>query len=44
MMIQKGDRPFDWIARLAVISGAAVLIVSLVALAATLLSVVAALL
>jgi hypothetical protein len=44
MMNQKGDRPFDWVARLAVFSGAAVLIVSLAALAATLLSVVAALL
>ena len=43
-MIPTGDKPFDWVAGLAVISGAAVLVVSLAALAATLLTVVAALL
>ena len=43
-MIQDGDRPFDWVAGMALISGAAVLIVSLAAFAATLLSVAAALL
>jgi len=39
-----GDRPFDWVAALAFISGIAVIIPSLAALAATLLTVVAALL
>jgi hypothetical protein len=39
-----GDRPFDWVAALAVISGGAVMIPSLLALAATLLGVAAALL
>jgi hypothetical protein len=38
------DRSFDWVAALALISGAAVLVPSLVALAATLLAVAAALL
>jgi hypothetical protein len=37
------DRPFDWVAALALVSGAAVLIPSLFALAATLLAVAAAL-
>jgi hypothetical protein len=37
------DRSFDWVAALALISGAAVLVPSFVALAATLLAVVAAL-
>ena len=39
-----GDKPFDWVAALAVIFGGAVMIPSLVALAATLLAVIAALL
>ena len=38
------DRPFDWVAALALVSGAAVIIPSLVALAASLLAVAAALL
>ena len=38
------DRPFDWVAALALISGAAVIVPSLVALAASLLAVAAALL
>jgi hypothetical protein len=43
-MTKAGDRSFDWVAALAVISGAAVVIPSLVALAAALLAVAAALL
>jgi hypothetical protein len=39
-----GDRPFDWVAALALISGGAVIIPCLVAFAATLLAVAAALL
>ena len=38
------DRSFDWVAALALVSGAAVIIPSLVALAASLLAVAAALL
>jgi hypothetical protein len=38
------DRPFDWVAALAVVSGAAVMVPSLAALAAILLAVAAALL
>ena len=41
---QSGDRPFDWVAALALISGVAVLIPSFVALAATVLVIAAALL
>jgi hypothetical protein len=37
------DRPFDWVAALALISGAAVMVPSLVALAVTLVAVAAAL-
>ena len=37
------DRPFDWVAALALVSGAAVIIPSLAALAATLLAVAATL-
>jgi hypothetical protein len=42
-MTKTGDRPFDWVAALAFISGAAVIIPSLAALTACLLAVVAAL-
>jgi hypothetical protein len=42
-MNKSGDRPFDWVAALAFISGAAVMIPSLAALAACLLAVAAAL-
>ncbi len=42
-MTKSGDRPFDWVAALAFISGAAVIIPSLAALAACLLTVAAAL-
>jgi hypothetical protein len=38
------SRPFDWVAALAVISGAAVMVPSLIALAVTLLAAAAALL
>jgi hypothetical protein len=41
---ESGDRSFDWVAALALISGVAVLIPSFVALAATLLAIAAALL
>jgi hypothetical protein len=41
-MTHSGDRPFDWVAALAFISGAAVIIPALAALAATLLAVAAA--
>jgi hypothetical protein len=40
----QNSRPFDWVAALAVISGAAVMVPSLVVLAITLLAVAAALL
>jgi hypothetical protein len=40
-MKEAGDRPFDWVAALALFSGAAVMIPSLLALAVTLLAVVA---
>jgi hypothetical protein len=43
-MTQAGDKPFDWVAGIALVSGAAVLILSLAALAACLLAVAAALL
>jgi hypothetical protein len=43
-MSQAGDRPFDWVAALAFVSGAAVIIPSLVALGASLLAVALALL
>jgi hypothetical protein len=43
-MTESGDRSFDWVAALALISGVAVLIPSFVALAATLLAIAAALL
>ena len=42
-MTEAGDRSFDWVAALAVVSGAAVIIPSLLALAASLLAVAAAL-
>lgn len=41
-MDETGDRRFDWVARLATISGAAVMIPSLAALAVTLIAVAAA--
>ena len=41
---ESGDRSFDWVAALALISGVAVLIPSFVALAATVLVIAAALL
>jgi hypothetical protein len=41
---ESGDRPFDWVAALALISGIAVLIPSFVALAGALLAIAAALL
>jgi hypothetical protein len=43
-MPQAGDRPFDWIAAVALASGAAVMIPSLAALVATLVAVAVALL
>ena len=43
-MTQPGDKPFDWVAGIALISGAVVLIVSLAALAVTLMTVVVTLL
>jgi hypothetical protein len=39
-MTRSGDRPFDWVAALAVISGVVVMVPSLVALAVVLLAVV----
>ena len=42
-MTHGGDRPFDWVAALAVLSGAAVMVPSLLALLATLLGIAAAL-
>jgi hypothetical protein len=42
-MTEAGDRSFDWVAALAVVSGAAVIIPSLLALAATIFAVAAAL-
>ena len=41
---ESGDRSFDWVAALALLSGAAVLIPSFVAFAATLLAIAVALL
>jgi hypothetical protein len=43
-MTESGDRSFDWVAALALLSGVAVLIPSFAALAATLLAIAAALL
>lgn len=43
-MIKSGDRPFDWAAALALVSGAAVIIPSLAALVVALLAVAAMLL
>jgi hypothetical protein len=43
-MTKSGDRPFDWVAALAFISGAAVVIPALAALAATLLAIAVVLL
>ena len=43
-MTKAGDKPFDWIAASAFISGAAVMVPSLAALAVALLAVVAVLL
>jgi len=40
-MTKSGDRPFDWVAALAFVSGAAVIIPAFAALAATLLTVAA---
>ena len=42
-MSEGADRPFDWVAALAVISGAAVIVPSLVALATSLVTVAAGL-
>ena len=43
-MSKAGDRPFDWVAAWALVSGAAVMVPSLAALAIALLAVAAALL
>jgi hypothetical protein len=44
IMTEAADRPFDWVAALALISGAAVIVLSLAALTATLLALAAVLL
>ena len=43
-MPQAADRPFDWVAAIALVSGAAVMIPSLAALVVNLVTVIAALL
>jgi hypothetical protein len=43
-MTRSADRSFDWVAALAVVSGAAVMVPSVIALAVTLVAVVVALL